>query len=63
MKWSTGDGYDSGSWKAHLVTAYKAKRAALTRKLIRDGYDCVVTVRGGETSEIVKLGLPPKRRK
>jgi hypothetical protein len=57
LLWNTGSGgYDENSWKARLSRAYGDKRGrALTLALRRDGYDAVVTVRDGSTSEIVDL--------
>jgi len=66
LAFSTGGagGYDDHNWKARLVSWYGRKGHALTRKILEDGYDGIVTVgtdrsgRGIETREIVVL--PPK---
>lgn len=55
-----GPAYDETSWKARLRSVYKAKGAALSRKLAAAGHDGIVTVltrrgRSPETSEIVDL--------
>jgi len=47
--------YGPTGWKARLAKYTGKKRLALSRYLISHGYDGIVTVRGGETSEIVKL--------
>jgi len=54
----TGDAaniYGSTSWKARLHAWYRAKGRALSKKILTDGYDGIITVRAGETSEIVDL--------
>jgi hypothetical protein len=49
-------GYSTpGNWKNVLSTRYKAKGKALTNKLLKDGYDAIITVVGGDTSESVLL--------
>ena len=61
--------YGPGSWKARLAAAYQATGADLTRALLADGYDSIVTVgryqdhRGHrppvlDTREIVDLRVP-----
>ena len=47
--------YDDASWKAVLHRAFKAKGKALSAKLMRLGYDLIVTVSQGETREVVAL--------
>lgn len=52
--------YDEWSWKARLHHLYKKRGAALSRALLADGYDAIVTVttQNGmpiETNEIVAL--------
>jgi hypothetical protein len=59
--------FDAHSWKARLSHLYAATGLKLTRALIRDGYDGIVTVRqlpAGElvTNEIVALLDIPRRR-
>lgn len=54
--------YDESSWKAKLVANYRRRGEALSRALVRDGYDAVVTVgthRGQpvDTREIVDLSM------
>lgn len=51
-------GYDQHSWKARLSKLFKGKRGrALSRALLKAGYDGIVTVdvNKTETKEIVKL--------
>ena len=52
-----GGYYDSESWKMKLHKHYRRQGAALTRALIADDYDGVVTVMPGtgDTREIVEL--------
>lgn len=47
--------YGPHSWKAELQRAFRARGRALSRKLVAAGYDGVVTVRDGDTSEVVSL--------
>ena len=50
-------GYDEGSWKRLLWDRYGHKSGkALTDAIRRDGFDGIVTVRDGSTSEIVDIG-------
>jgi len=51
------DIYGPTGWKQRLFDVYKKKGKALSRALIRDGYDGIVTVqkKWGVTSEIVDL--------
>lgn len=55
-----GAAYDQSSWKYRLSQHYDAKKRGLTKALLRDGYDGIVTVRRGVTSEIVALKGKPK---
>ncbi len=55
-----GSAYDQSSWKYRLSQHYDAKKRGLTKALLRDGYDGIVTVRQGVTSEIVALKGKPK---
>jgi hypothetical protein len=50
--------YDDHSWKAILSKHFKAKGKRLTTKLLKAGYDGIVTVGQDEayTKEIVSLG-------
>lgn len=59
VHWNTDDGgYDERSWKARLAAHYRRTGVALTRALVRDGYDAVITVNArGETAEIVDLSV------
>lgn len=52
-----GGYYDEDSWKAQLQQHYKRQGLALSRAIVRDGYDGVVTVMPGtgDTREIVDL--------
>lgn len=44
LPFNTGaGGYDKESWKARLAAAYGKRGRALSRALIREGYDCIVT--------------------
>lgn len=55
-----GMAYDQSGWKYRLWKHYDAKKRNLTKFLRRDGYDGIVTVRRGATSEIVALKGKPK---
>ena len=57
LAWNTGPGgYDDRSWKRRLSDHYRKRGPALSRALLADGYDAVVTVdSGGETSEIIDV--------
>ena len=55
-----GYAYDESSWKHRLHERYGLRGRALTKALLRDGYDGIVTVRKGFTSEIVALKGKPK---
>jgi hypothetical protein len=59
LVWNTGSGgYDEQSWKVRLSRAYGGKKGmALSRAILRAGYDAIVTVQGRSTSEIVDLGV------
>ena len=52
-------GYDGTSWKAVLQKMFKAKGKALSKKLLKEGYDAIITVKQfqgkWETSECVDL--------
>jgi len=50
-----GNLYDDSSWKRQLELHYKKRGRALSRAIVVDGYDGIVTVRDGGTSEIVDL--------
>lgn len=56
-----GDRYDATSWKQNLFDVYKKTGRDLTQKLIKDGFDGVITVDGNSLSEIVLL-LPTKEK-
>ena len=49
--------YDDNSWKAQLVKEFGLKGKLLTKFLVKDGYDGIITVdkKHNETSEIVLL--------
>lgn len=47
--------YGPHSWKTELQREFGAKGRRLSQKLVSAGYDGVVTVRHGSTSEIVSL--------
>lgn len=53
--------YDEGSWKARLTKAFGKKGKSLSQALLSAGYDAIVTVRNGDTAEIIDLA--PDRRK
>lgn len=61
IEWNTNTngGYDNTSWKAVLHKMFKAKGKALTRRLLKEGYDAIITVKKFEgkwvTSEMVDL--------
>lgn len=62
LHFNTGDegGYDEHSWKAHLSRAYRGKKGrSLSRAILADGYDGIVTVgnlrKDMFTKEIVDL--------
>lgn len=46
-----GGGYDEGSWKAALSNAYGAKGKELSKAILKDGYDGIVTVMKAEGEE------------
>jgi hypothetical protein len=52
-----GNYYDQWSWKAELAMHYGKRGRALSRAIVRDGYDGIVTVMlgAGDTREIVDL--------
>lgn len=55
--------YDDTSWKSVLFEVFgRRSGAALSRAILRAGFDGVVTVRGDETLEIVDL-TPLRRRR
>lgn len=62
LAFNSGEGgYDERSWKAVLAAAFKAKKTALSRKILSAGFDGIVTTeRGGWTREIVLLKGPPR---
>lgn len=47
--------YDEGSWKRQLERHYKKRGRGLSRAIVADGHDAVVTVRDKDTREIVDL--------
>lgn len=47
--------YDENSWKKQLERHYGKRGRALSRAIVKDGYDAVVTVIADETREIVDL--------
>jgi hypothetical protein len=58
LKFNTGgnDVYDDNSWKMNLYKIYKKKGMALSRALVSDGYDGIVTIdREGDILEIIKI--------
>lgn len=56
IPWSEGgERYDERSWKANLARAFRARGKTLSRKILGEGFDGIVTVRDGFTSEIVAL--------
>lgn len=63
-----GEMYNGTSWKAHLNYVYKRRTRALTRALLAEGYDGIVTVELDDdgipvaTKEIVALRMPGGRR-
>ena len=52
-----GQMYGPNDWKRRLQRAVKRKGLGLSHRLLEAGYDGIVTVRDGETSEIVDLRL------
>jgi hypothetical protein len=52
-----GNYYDEDSWKKQLEKHYRKRGRALSRAIVKDGYDAVVTVMPGteDTREIVDL--------
>lgn len=52
-----GEYYDERSWKKQLENHYKKRGRALSRAIVKDNYDAVVTVMPGtnDTREIVDL--------
>ena len=48
-------GYGSDGWKAFLYSELEKKGKALTKELVRQGFDAIVTVDKHGTSEIVLL--------
>lgn len=56
LQLSTGENvYGPNGWKAHLQRTFKAKRKALSCKLLKAGYDGIVTCDEYGTREIVDL--------
>ncbi len=47
--------YDEHSWKRQLENHYGKRGKALSKAIVRDGYDGVVTVGDNDTMEIVDL--------
>ena len=52
--------YDGHSWKMMLYRHYGKRGKVLSKALVRDGYDGIVTVGQDETREIVNLVWPRK---
>jgi hypothetical protein len=61
IEWNTNPngGYDATSWKAVLHKMFKVKGKALSKRLLKEGYDAIVTLKKFEgkwvTSEMVDL--------
>lgn len=56
LNFNTGSGwYDDNSWKMHLYREYNKKGRVLSKALIRNGYDGIITVADNETKEIIDL--------
>jgi len=56
MELSTGDRiYGEGSWKKRLQAKYNKTGKSLSKAIVADGYDAIVTVNKRGTSEIVDL--------
>jgi hypothetical protein len=55
LQWGETGHYDDTNWKARLFSFYGKKGADLTRALLQQGYDGVVTTYEHDTSEIVSL--------
>lgn len=56
VPWSLGsDRYGPDNWKANLSRVFRGRGRTLSRKILANGYDAIVTVRDGATSEIVAL--------
>jgi hypothetical protein len=54
-----GGGYsDSSNWKRVLQKQFKGKKGkALSKEIVKAGYDGIITMDGNETSEIVDLKM------
>jgi len=55
IDWGKGGYADPDNWKQVLHKKYGKKGKALSRALLKDGYDGIITIKDGETSEIVDL--------
>lgn len=61
IEWNTNPngGYDATSWKMVLHKKYGVRGKALSKRILKDGYDAIITVREFrgkmETSECVDL--------
>lgn len=56
LPWNAeGGGYDENSWKMVLAKKYKKKGRALTKAIIKDGYDGIITTDKYGFSEIVSF--------
>lgn len=56
IEWGAGGYADADNWKQVLSNKYGGKKGkALSKAIAKDGYDGIVTLQKGETSEIVDL--------
>lgn len=55
INWGTGGYKDTDNWKQVLTRKYKKKGKALSKAILKDGYDGIITIKDGEKSEIVDL--------
>jgi hypothetical protein len=56
IEWGSGRYADADNWKQVLSQRYGGKKGkALSKAILADGYDGIVTTRSGDTSEIVDL--------
>lgn len=65
LRW--GEAYDETSWKYAIAEHYRTTGRALSRRILKDGFDAIVTVGDdGLTREIVDLrpaALPRRRNR